>query len=242
MENCPFEYSPLYHYKVEDMLYNLDVMKKTFKSMKYVIYNFVENVHNIHNTLINSPRLKFDIIKSIDQFKVIQHDLVSNITSLALHKFNDSKDALNYSYNNVTSGDARYSMDEYWNQIHKVPFRTFTVMFDDGTKLSVLNTPSVQINLDLNNRHFSLKYFTESYNKEFEINSSYLSKVLRYVNNNEVENSDIATFNLLRFYESIYNRANIPNHDLHILETKLDLVIHEIEGVEKLIKLRKHLN
>ena len=40
---------------------------------------------------------------------------------------------------------------------------------NDGTKLSVLNTPSIQINLDLNNRHFSLKYFTNSYSKNFEI-------------------------------------------------------------------------
>lgn len=242
METSPFDYSPLYHYKAQDMLNNIKVMKKAYKSMKYIIYNFVDNVHNIHNTLINSPRLKQDVIKSIDQFKLMQHDFVSNITSLALHKFSDSKDAVNYSYNNITSGDEKYLCDEYWTKIHKLPHRTYTVLFEDGTKLAVLNTPSIQINLDLNNRHFSLKYFTDTYSKNFELNSSHLSKVIKYVNNNEIENSDIAIFNLLRFYESIYNRANIPNHALHILETKLDLILHELDGVEKLIKLRAHTN
>ena len=54
MENCPFDYSPLYHYKADDMIYNINVMKKSFKTFKYIIYNFIDNVHNIHNTLINS--------------------------------------------------------------------------------------------------------------------------------------------------------------------------------------------
>ena len=39
METSPFDYSPLYHYKVQDMLYNIKVMKKAYKSMKYIIYN-----------------------------------------------------------------------------------------------------------------------------------------------------------------------------------------------------------
>ena len=242
MENCPFDYSPLYHYKVDDMLFNINVMKKSFKTLKYIIYNFVENVHDIHNTLINSSRLKFDVIKSIDQFKVVQHDFVTNLTGLASHKFSDNKDSLNYTYNNITSGDAKYSVNEYWAQIHKLLDRTYTVMFNDGTKLVVLNIPSIQVNLDLNNRHFTLKYFNNSYEKNFELNSSHLSKVLKYINVNDTENSDIAIFNLLRFYESIYNRANIPNHELHILETKIDLVLHELEGVEKLIKLRSNMD
>ena len=208
MENCPFDYSPLYHYKVDDMLYNIDVMKKSFKTFKYAIYNFIDNVHNIHNNLINGPKLKFDVIKSIEEFKVIQNDLVANITSLALHKFSDDKDALNYSYNNVSSGNEIYSVNQYWKQIHQVPHRTFTVMFNDGTKLAILNTPSIQLNLDLNNRHFTLKYFTSNYQGEFELNSSHLSKVIKYINNNDVENSDTAVYNLLRFYESIYKPIN----------------------------------
>ena len=242
MNSTLFDFSPLYEYKVDDMLNNIKIMKKTFESIKLVINNFTNNVHDIHNNLLNSPRSRYDVMSSIDQFKAIQHDFISNVTSLALYKLSDDKDSINYSYHNKTSGDNIFSTSEYWALIHKIPFRTFTVLFNDSSKLSVLHTPSIQVNLDLNNRHFSLKYFTNKYNKEFEINSSNLSKVIKYVNDNDDENTEVAVYNLIRFYESIFNRTNVPDHDLHLLDSKLDLVIHELNRVEKLVKLRKATN
>ncbi len=238
MDQSPFEQLPLYHYKVNDMLYNIKIMKRVYKSINFLIYNYIDGIHNIHNILINSPRLNQDIIQSIENFKVIQHDFITNINVLAKHKFTDGKDAINFSYNNETSNDITYSLNEYWQKIHKIPYRTFTIIFDDKTELVILNTPSIQINLDLNNRDFSLRYFTKEYDKLIELNSTYLSKVLKYINNNTLENTDIAISNLLKFYESIYNKTNIPNHDIHLLETKLDLILHELNGVEKLIKVR----
>ena len=244
MEISPFDYSPLYQYKVDDMLFNVNVMKKSFKSMKYVIYNYIDNVHEIHNNLINNARSMFDVNKAIGLFKVAQQDLVNNFTSLALHKLSDDKDMINYSYHNVSSGTALYSMNEYWAQIYKIPKRGLTVLFDDETKLTVFNPPTIQINLDLNNRHFSLNYFTDTYSKKFQLNSYHLAKVLNYIDENEYENenADIAIFNLLKFFESIFDLKHIRNHPLQILEAKLDLVLHELEGVEKLIKLRAHTN
>ena len=242
MEINPFEYSPLYQYRVNDMLFNINIMRQNFKKMKLIINNYIDEVHNIHYNFINSGKTITDITKAIDLFKVVQQDLITNFTGLALQRLSDDKYMINYSNHNISSGLASFSIDDYWSQIRTIPNRNMTVLFDDETKLVVLNPPSIQINLDLNNRHLSLNYFTNSYSKKFQLNSGHLSLVIKFIDDNEYENIDIARFNLLQFFQSIFDSKNITNHPFQILKAKINLVLHEMEGVEKLIKLRASTN
>ena len=238
--NSPFEYSPLYYYKANDMLNNIKMLTTVIENIKSLLYGYTDNIHMIHNELLNSPRQKMDIIKSINMFKVIQQDFVYNMNSFITNKLSDNKDVISYAYHNLNL-DNPNSIEDYWNNIHKIPSRRFTVVFDDETKLTVLSMPSIQINLDIDNRHFSMHYFDNLNNYHFELNSDKLNKVFKYLNSNNLENTEIACFNLILFYESIFNKDNNPRHDLNVLDHKLTLILHELNGVKQLINVRNKL-
>lgn len=238
--NSPFEYSNLFNYPSDDMIKNIDILINIFEKVKNLMYNYVDNIHKIHSELLNSPRRKIDINKSIDTFKVLQQDLFYNFNSLLSHKLTDRKNALSYSYHNFNVEDFN-DIDDYWNNIYSIPYRRYTVNFKDSTKLSLLNAPSIQINLDTENRHFSMHYFDNLYDYKFEINSSRLERATKYLDNNNIENVDIALFNLLKFYESIFNKENKYSHDLNVLDNKFDLFLHDLKGTKKTILLRNTL-
>ena len=53
-----------------------------------------------------------------------------------------------------------------------------------------------------------------------------------------MQNLDVAVFNLSKFFESILKAKNDENHDIYVLDTKFDITLHDIKGVEKLLKLK----
>jgi hypothetical protein len=239
MDKNPFEISPYYEYDIDNMLDNIALMKKTFKSYKFILNNFLDQIHSIYNELLISRRSIDDVLKSIEDFKVSQLDLISNFQALSTQKIYDGKNVINFANHEVSNDN--YKLYDYWNEIYPVPIREYTVKFYDGTKISILDIPTIQINLDVNNRFLSLQFLSMSFNKIFSINSNNLSKVIKYLDNNDMQNVDVAIFNLSRFFESILKAKDNDNehHDIYELLSKFNNVLHDIRGAEKLLKLKK---
>ena len=163
MDTDPFKTSPFFEYDLSTMMNNISLLKKTFKSYKFITNNFLEEVHEIYNDFLSSARDLADIMKAIEDFKVSQINFISNFKSLSTKKFSDGRNNINF------SNHESFESEDCWKEIYPMPARDYCVKFEDGGKVSVLDIPSIQINVDNSNRSLSLQFISKSFNKVFTI-------------------------------------------------------------------------